>query len=95
MLKNIACILMAPITLVTAAFAQPNTIDCSAFSKGFDGRWHVGPPTTFDVGNTTSITLATLPVGPNFMSVRGSDLFDLIEAKCGKDQPERTMDHVR
>ncbi|MFK4627096.1 hypothetical protein ABIF50_010433, partial [Bradyrhizobium diazoefficiens] len=98
MLKNIACILLPPIALMSAAFAQDaqsNTIDCSAFSKRSDGRWYVGSPTTFDVGNTTSVSLAALSVGRNFMNVGGSDLFDLIEVKCGKDNSRPTMDQAQ
>ncbi|GEC58645.1 hypothetical protein ABIF38_005031 [Bradyrhizobium japonicum] len=89
MLKNVLCILIGLFGLVAAASAQPNTIDCSAFSKRPDGTWYVGAPTTFDVGQTTSITVAARAVGHNFMNIAGDDLFDLIEAKCGNDQQQR------
>ncbi|MCP1732635.1 hypothetical protein ABIF38_005054 [Bradyrhizobium japonicum] len=94
MLKNILCTFIGSIGLVTTAAAQPNTIDCSAFSKRSDGTWYVGAPTTFDVGNTTSITVAVRAVGRNFMNIAGDDLFDLIEAKCGKERWQPTADHA-
>jgi hypothetical protein len=84
MLKNIICILIGSVGLVAAASgqdAQLNTIDCSTFLKRADGTWYVGSPTTFDVGKTTSITVAVRAVGRNFMNIAGDDLFDLIEAK--------------
>jgi len=68
----------------TADDIVPNTIDCAAFKKLPDGSWQVDEPTTFDAGATTAMTLSNKTVSRRVIDVGGADLFDVIEAKCGK-----------
>jgi hypothetical protein len=62
----------------------PNTIDCAAFKKLPDGSWQVEGTTTFDAGAATAMTLSNKTVSRRAMDVGGADLFQVIQAKCGK-----------
>lgn len=76
---------------VNSALAQPtadlppNTIICAAFTKRPDGNWYVGRATTFDLGTTIGtkrLTLLNSVIGPKF-NIAGTNLYDVLERKCG------------
>ena len=60
----------------------PNTIDCTAFTKGRDGDWRVGAPTTFDIGAAKGITLRGVTVRRGSDLLGGGDLYEVLEGKC-------------
>jgi len=62
----------------------PNTIDCAAFKKLPDGSWQAEGTTTFDAGAASAIRLSNRAISRRTMDVGGADLFQVIEAKCGK-----------
>ena len=65
-----------------APVLPPNTIDCSGFTKGRDGNWRVGAPTTFDIGTAKGITLSGMIVHPRSVPLGGGDLYEVLESKC-------------
>jgi len=71
----------------SAALAEdlvPNTLNCAAFNKTPDGKWTAVQTITFDAGAVSGMTLSKgTGVGPHAINVN-VDLYDLIEAKCGK-----------
>jgi hypothetical protein len=82
-------LLAAPIAILLpiAALADdivPNSIDCAAFTSLSDGSWRVNGTTTFNAGAATAMTLSNRAISRRMVDVGGADLFDVIEAKCGK-----------
>jgi hypothetical protein len=68
-----------------AGTVTPNNIDCSEWQKEQDGTWtqhQNGKPVSF--GSTTDLHIAGAPVNPGAFRFNGIDLFEVLNAKCGK-----------
>jgi len=62
----------------------PTASTARVFEKLSDGSWWVDGTTTFDAGAASAMTLSHKAVSRRMMNVGGADLFDVIEAKCGR-----------
>jgi hypothetical protein len=61
----------------------PNSIDCAAFTKHSNGTWYVRGSTTFDIGTMKGVTISQSEIGPGGMNLGGTNLYIVIEHKCG------------
>jgi hypothetical protein len=67
----------------TSGDLPPNTIECGAFVKRPNGNWYAGQPTTFDIGTTKRVTVGNQEISPRAFNFGGTDLYTLLERKCG------------
>jgi hypothetical protein len=88
-MRLVAISLMFSIAGIAAGNAQnkplpPNTLSCQGFSKLQNGDWHAAPNAQpFDVGNMTNMHITNLDIAPHAFNMGGTDLWQLIEQKCG------------
>ena len=63
-----------------------NTFSCVGFTRNPDGTWEAGDNTQpFNVGKSTDVVVRNQgPIEEGWVTVGGVDLYDLINAKCGK-----------
>jgi hypothetical protein len=66
-----------------------NTIQCPAFEKLPDGTWHVSEA-TFRIGNFKKMVFTNLTIGPHFFTFAGTDLYSVLQRKCGSHALART-----
>ncbi len=69
-----------PLTVI-----PPNTLSCTGFTKNDDGTWQAGGDTQpFNIGNDTNVTVRDQgPISAGYLSPGGTDLYALLNAKCG------------
>jgi hypothetical protein len=78
------CLLSWAIVPAHSQELPPNTVPCEAFKKHPNGSWGAERPVTFDVGNVKGISVGPgVPITPRFMVFDGTDLYVLLERKCG------------
>ena len=67
-----------------AASFPANTLSCEGFAKRSDGNWAMRPGIrTFDIGDAKGITASNIVIPPGLMVIRGVDIWELLNNKCG------------
>ena len=62
-----------------------NTIDCRDWTHNPDGSWTVHDNAKpFDLGKTTNMTMHSETIGPHDISIGGSNLWQVLNQKCGE-----------
>ena len=69
-----------------ARTAPRNTIQCAAFKKMPDGTWYV-EDSTFRIGSFKKTTFTGVAIGPRFFTFGGTDLYEVLQGKCGRHAP--------
>jgi hypothetical protein len=85
-----AHLLAWPAIIFTPALAQdvtipPNTLTCDGFTKRPDGNWATASDIKpFDVGQAKHVTLTNIVIPRGLMVIKGVDIWELLNEKCGK-----------